>query len=68
VGEFAKIVYDNLDVLKQKGHPKWKSVDLDSPLKGWDQSDCVKKYLHTSSGETDEPMEKNPLLAAIKEI
>jgi TRAP transporter TAXI family solute receptor len=68
VGEFAKIVYDNLDVLKQNGHPKWKSVDLDYPLKGWDQYDCVKKYLHTFSGETEEPMEKNPLLDAIKEI
>jgi uncharacterized protein len=68
VGEFAKIVYDNLDVLQQNGHPKWKSVDLDYPLKGWDQYDCVKKYLHTSSGETDAPMEKNPLLDAIKEI
>ena len=68
VGEFAERVYTNLDWLKQNGHPKWKSVDLDYPLKGWDQYDCVKKYLHASPGETEEPMEKNPLLDAIKEI
>jgi TRAP transporter TAXI family solute receptor len=68
VGEFAGMVYTNLDWLKQNGHPKWKSVDLDYPLKGWDQYDCVKKYLHSSPGETEEPMEKNPLLDAIKEI
>ncbi len=68
VGEFAGIVYDNLDWLKQNGHPKWKSVDLDFPLKGWDQYDCVKKYHNTYPGETEEPMGKNPLLDAIKEI
>jgi hypothetical protein len=29
----------------RNGHPKWKAVDLDAPLKGWEQYDCVKKYL-----------------------
>lgn len=68
VGEFAKIVYDNLDWLKQSGHPKWKSVDLDYPLKGWDQYDCVKKYRNIYPGGTVPSTEKNPLLDAIKEI
>jgi hypothetical protein len=66
VGKFAKKVYDNLDWLKQNGHSKWKSVDLDYPLKGWEQYDCVKKYRHVYPVETDAPMEKNPLLDAIK--
>jgi len=68
VGEFASIVYDNLDWLKKNGHPKWQSVDLDYPLKGWDQYDCVKRYRRSYPGETQAPMEKNPLLDAIKEI
>ncbi|WDP89432.1 MAG: TAXI family TRAP transporter solute-binding subunit [Desulfobacter sp.] len=69
VGGFASIVYDNLDWLKENGHPKWKSVDLDYPLKGWEQYDCVKKYRRPAvPGEEDPPMEKNPLLDAIKEI
>jgi len=68
VGTFANIVYDNLDWLKQNGHPKWKSVDLDYPLKGWDQYDCVKKYRRGYSGEAVAPMEQNPLLDAIKDI
>ena len=69
VGRFAGMIYENLDWLKQNGHPKWKSVDLDYPLKGWTQYDCVKKYLHTGPGEEQmAPMEKNPLLQAIKEI
>jgi TRAP transporter TAXI family solute receptor len=68
VGEFARRVYDNLEWLKQNGHPKWKSVDLDYPLKGWDQYDCVKKYLYVAPGETEAPMDENPLLDAIKEM
>ncbi|WP_242637627.1 TAXI family TRAP transporter solute-binding subunit [Desulfobacter hydrogenophilus] len=69
VGEFANIVYENLDWLKQNGHPKWNSVDLDYPLKGWEQYDCVKKYRKNGYfEETFQPVEKNPLLNAIKEI
>lgn len=71
VGQFASIVYDNLEWLRENGHPKWKSVDLDYPLKGWTQYDCVQKYLNTGSeidSGTDKPMEANPLLNAIKEI
>lgn len=68
VGEFSRIIYDNLDWLKQNGHSKWKSVDLDYPLKGWEQYDCVKRYLYSDPGGTEEPMEKNPLLDAIKKI
>jgi len=69
VGKFAKVIYENMNWLKQNGHPKWKSVDLDYPLKGWEQYDCVKKYRPSYSGGTlDAPMEKNPLLDAIKEI
>ena len=55
--------------LIQNGHPKWKSVDLDYPLKGWDQYDCVKKYRRNRDfEEPSQPMEKNPLLDAIKDI
>ena len=69
VGEFASIVYDNLSWLKQNGHPKWQSVDLDYPLKGWEQYDCVRKYRTAYPGpEEEKPMGKNPLLDAIKEI
>lgn len=68
VGKFARTIYTNLDWLKQNGHSKWKSVDLDYPLKGWEQYDCVQKYLHGYMEEKIEPMEKNPLLDAIKDL
>ncbi len=67
VGKFAKIIYDNIGWLKQNGHPKWNSVDLEYALKGWEQYDCVKKYRDIDPGETV-PMDNNPLLDAIKEI
>jgi hypothetical protein len=45
VGKFAQILASHLNWLTANGHPKWKSVDLDYPLEGWDQYDCVRKYL-----------------------
>lgn len=70
VGRAAKLIYDNQDWLIQNGHPKWKSVDLDYPLKGWTQYDCVRKYL----GATARPATRrpsggiNPVLDAINDM
>jgi TRAP transporter TAXI family solute receptor len=36
VGRFADILEYNIDWLRENGHPKWKSVDLEYPLKGWE--------------------------------
>ncbi len=63
VGEFARILSDNLGWLKANGHPKWNSVDLDYPLKGWTQYGCVKKYQAEPAKEG-----LNPVLQAIKNI
>ena len=69
VGKFAQILYNNLVWLRANGHSKWKSVDLDFPLQGWDQYDCVKKYL---AEQTHAPPKKsaelNPILEAVKDI
>jgi TRAP transporter TAXI family solute receptor len=70
VGRFAQILYENKDWLIKNGHPKWKSVDFHFPLKGWDQYDCVKKYLVRQN----QPPNKealagfNPILEAVKDI
>ncbi|BAU63168.1 TRAP transporter solute receptor [Stanieria sp. NIES-3757] len=29
VGKFARLIYENLDWLKQNGHPKWQSIEFD---------------------------------------
>ena len=59
-----------MDWLAKNGHPKWKAVDLNFPLKGWEQYDCVRKYL----GKPGEPTTttrssgSNPVMDAIKQI
>lgn len=66
IGRFARILMDDLDWLRQHGHPKWKQVDLDYPLKGWEQYECVRKA--TQGRTRTEPTEENPLWDTIKEI
>ena len=69
VGQFARILSENMDWLRENGHPKWKFVDLDFPLKGWEQYDCVKKYLVKKPEAAPKPsVDINPILKAVKEI
>ena len=69
VGQFAQILKENMDWLKENGHPKWKFVDLEFPLKGWEQYDCVKKYLARIPKAAPKPsVDINPILKAVKEI
>jgi uncharacterized protein len=73
VGRFAQILYENIGWLREKGHPKWKSVDLDFNLKGWEQYDCVRKYLVTKRAPAPAAAgrpagEINPILEAVKEM
>jgi hypothetical protein len=69
VGKFSKTLQDNLEWLKTNGHPKWKSVDLNAPVKGWEQYDCVKKFLQPSQRTPAErSRDVNPVLDAIKKM
>ena len=69
VGKFAQIIYDNLVWLRANGHSKWNSVDLNFPLQGWDQYDCVKKYIAERTQAPPKPSaEINPILEAVKDI
>jgi hypothetical protein len=69
VGKFSKIVYDNLSWLKANGHPKWKTVDLNAQLKGWEQYDCVTKVIQPAARRAPEkPRVVNPVLDAIKKM
>jgi len=71
VGKVAKTVAERMDWLAKNGHPKWKAVDLNFPLKGWEQYDCVRKAL----GKTPEASATaarapaiNPVMDAIKQM
>lgn len=70
VGKFADILENNIDWLRENGHPKWNSVDLEYPLKGWEQYDCVKNYQGKSKKRVkkNKSTEINPVLEAIKDI
>ena len=71
IGQFAQSISTNLSWLVRNGHPKWKSVDLDAPLKGWEQYDCVAKYLRKPGGQPAaavKPSGGNPVMDAIKDL
>lgn len=72
VGKFARILSENMEWLKANGHPKWNAVDLGYPLKGWEQYDCVRKYMQeavtVAAPPPQAPSEPNPVLDAVKEM
>jgi len=69
VGQFAKAMADRLPSLAESGHPKWKTVDLDFPLRGWEQYDCVRRALGKAPATTARPGQGgNPVSDAIKTI
>jgi TRAP transporter TAXI family solute receptor len=71
VGKFAQLVSANMDWLTKNGHAKWKSVNLEAPLKGWEQYDCVRKYAQKAGPRAAAPRvggEMNPVMDAIREM
>ena len=71
VGRFAQVVSTNLEWLTKNGHPKWKSVNLEFPLKGWDQYDCVRKYLQKPTARVSSPQKSSeiyPVMDAIRDM
>jgi len=67
VGRFAQLLASNIGWLRDNGHAKWKSVQLDYPLKGWEQYDCVRKYIGRSGpAPATAKSSDNPVLDAIK--
>jgi TRAP transporter TAXI family solute receptor len=72
VGKLAQIIATRQEWLQKNGHPKWKAVDLNYPLRGWEQYDCVRKVLGkpvaaTGSSSTTKSL-GNPVFDAIKGV
>ena len=72
VGKFAQVMAGQIENLKRTGHAKWKAVDLDAPVRGWQQYDCVRKHLGKSatavSAQPARTATENPVLDAIKRV
>src|SRR5437667_4067644 len=70
-GRLAQMLSTNMEWLAKNGHPKWKAVNLGFPLKGWEQYDCVRKYLPKPTARAaapQKPSEINPIMDAIREM
>ena len=51
------------------GYPKWHSVDLNYPLRGWERHDCAAKYRFQRKRAPEAASAKiNPILEVPKEI
>ena len=72
VGKVAQLIATRQEWLQKNGHPKWKAVDLNFPLRGWEQYDCVRKALGKSPasgpGTTTTRSGLNPVFEAIKGV
>lgn len=70
IGAVAWSIREHLGWLQFNGHPKWKTVDLDASVKGWQPYPCVQRYApskteaeaETEPAHTPEP---NPVADAI---
>ena len=72
VGRFAQQTANQLETLRKTGHAKWKAVDLDAQVRGWEQYDCVRKYLgRATPAAAAAPARSgsvNPVLDAIRQV
>ena len=71
IGNIARLMRDNLEWLQFNGHPKWKTVDLDETVKGWEPYKCVANFIPTDLAEEIEssPVRKpNPVADAIEAV
>lgn len=71
IGKVARLMTENLDWLRFNGHPKWNSVNLNEPMKGWEQYICVKNYTPARLAAETEPSparKPNPVADAIEAV
>lgn len=68
VADFSSLILGGLDGLKEKGHPKWKSVDLTALPPGWQVGSCVKLGLAADyQPKCTKPAESTPAADANEE-
>jgi TRAP-type uncharacterized transport system substrate-binding protein len=68
IGKLAWSVRENLAWLRQHGHPKWKTVNINESIKGWDPYECVLDYPPHPNQEPLGPLADtmpNPVVEAI---
>jgi len=71
IGGVAGLIMENLDWLRFNGHPKWKTVDLNATVKGWERYPCVSKAGPAPAAAEEEEVESrkpNPVAEAIEAV
>ncbi|MGQ9750055.1 TAXI family TRAP transporter solute-binding subunit [Desulfosoma sp.] len=69
VARFAQALEQNLEWLKKNGHPKWKELDLDGKVAGWEPSSCVRKASSLRGLVPDATTEEvNPVVETLRQL
>ena len=71
IGSVAGLIKENMDWLRFNGHPKWKTVDLNAAVTGWERYPCVAKAGPAPVIVEDEQMRSrkpNPVADAIEAV
>lgn len=71
IGNLAWLMSQGMDWLQFNGHPKWKSVDLNESVEGWDVYNCVKAFDPAARVRHSDPSpsrKPNPVADAIEAV
>jgi TRAP transporter TAXI family solute receptor len=71
IGRLAWLIRENLDWLRQHGHPKWKTVNFNESVKGWEPYECAIDYMprpHEGHNVRSPDTDANPVVDAIQAI
>jgi hypothetical protein len=72
IARLAQAVVQGLPWLRSHGSPSWKRVDLEAPLTGWQQYECVRDAAGAPDRKDDSPAasagERNPVTDAINGV
>ena len=61
VADFSSLILGHLDQLAERGHPKWKTVDLTALPPGWQVGICVKKGMQADyKPDCKAPVQQQP--------
>jgi TRAP transporter TAXI family solute receptor len=60
----ARLITDNLEELQRFGHQKWRDVDLNASVDGWQRSPCVARHAATAIRACRFPGERKPMASS----
>jgi TRAP transporter TAXI family solute receptor len=71
IGKLAWVIKENLQWLRQHGHSKWTTVNVNESIKGWNPYQCALDYTpspHENGDLRETARASNPLVDAIQAV